>query len=93
MWQNATSPAAEIALRTKVFKICCTSIAMRFHNFFRLIAQLYTLNLILFYFDRNIYKFWPSLAKSLYFSSVKIAKKAVFAMSCEILRKLRCALT
>ena len=45
---------AEVALRTRVFKIWCALIALRFQNFFRLIAQFYTLNLILFHFDRNI---------------------------------------
>ena len=35
---------------------------MRFQHFFRLIAQFYTLNLILFYLDHNINECQPSLA-------------------------------
>ena len=64
---------AEITMRTKVFKICCVLIALRFQNFFRLIAQFYTLNLILFLFDRNIDKCRDCLANYLLFLS-KIAK-------------------
>ena len=58
---------AEVTLRTKVFEICCALIALRFQNFFRLIAQFYTLNFIFFHFDRNITKCRPSLAKYLSF--------------------------
>ena len=53
---------AEVALRTKVFKICCALIALRFQNFFRFIAQLYSLNLVSFHLDRNINKCRLSLA-------------------------------
>ena len=56
---------------------------LRFHNFFLLIAQFYTLNLILFHFDCNINKCRPSLANYLLFLS-KITKNAVFALCCEI---------
>ena len=73
----------EVALRTKVFKICCTLIALRFQIFFRFIAQFYTLNLILFHFDRNVNKCRPSLAIICSFLS-QIAKNAVFALCCEI---------
>ena len=41
------------------------------------------LNLILFHFDRNIDKFWPSVANYLLFFS-KIAKKLIFALCPEI---------
>ena len=53
---------AVVALRTTVFNICCDLIALRFHFFFQLIAQFFTLNLILFHFDGNIDKCWPSTA-------------------------------
>ena len=53
--------------------------------FFRLIAQFYTLNLILFYFDRNFDKWRPSLANYSGYSFLpKIVKNAVFALCCEI---------
>ena len=55
---------AEVALRSKVFQICCALITLRFRNFFRFRAQFYRLNLILF---------WS-----------RVAKKAVFALCCEI---------
>ena len=74
---------AKVALRTKVFKICCALIALRFQNFFRLIAQFYSLNLISFHFDRNINKCRPSLAIICSFLS-QIAKNAVFVLCCEI---------
>ena len=56
------SAIAEVALRTKVFKICCALIARRFQVFFRLIVKFYTLNLILFHFDCNFDKCGPSFA-------------------------------
>ena len=63
---------AEVALRAKIFKICCALIALRFQIFFFfffwLKAQFYALNLILFHFDRNIDKCRPSLADYLLFS-------------------------
>ena len=65
---------AEVALRNKAFKICCALIALRFQFFFQLIAQFYTLTIILFHFDRNIDKCRPSLADYLLFS-VKNCKK------------------
>ena len=52
--------------------------------FFRLIAQFYTLNLILFHFNRNLDKCWPSLANCLPFFHQKSQKNAVFALCCEI---------
>ena len=66
-------------LQTKVFKICCALIALRFQNFLRLIAQFYTLNLILFDFDRNFDKCRSSLANYLLFLP-KIEKSAVFGL-------------
>ena len=76
----------KVALRTKVFKICCALIALsfQFFFFFRLVALFYTLNLILFHFDRNINKCRPSLGNYLLFFCLKIAKNAVFALCCEI---------
>ena len=63
---------AEVALWTKVFKICCTIVALRFQFFFfRLAAQFYTLNLIFFHFDRNIDKCRPSSANYLLFFCLK----------------------
>ena len=62
---SATSAIAEVALRTKVFKICCA------FNFLWLIAQFYTLNSILFCFDRNIDDCRPSLANYLLFFCLK----------------------
>ena len=74
---------AEFALRTKVFKICCALIALRFQKFFRLITQFYSLNLVSFHFDRNINNCRPSLAIICPFLS-QIVKNAVFALCCEI---------
>ena len=64
---SATSAIAEVALRTKVLKVCCALIALRFQTFPRLIAQFYTLNLILFDFDRNFDECQSSLASYLLF--------------------------
>ena len=74
----------EVALHTKIFKICCAFIALRFQKFFWLIAQFYTLNLTLFPFDCNVNKFRPSLAfiSSFFVSNRK--KNVVFALWCEI---------
>ena len=74
----------EVALRTTVIKICYAFIALRFQNFFRLIAQFYPLNLILLHFNRNTDKFWPSLANYLLFFLSKIVKNAVFQFCFEI---------
>ena len=82
--QSATSTIAEVAMRTKVFKICCGLIALHFQNFFQLIAQFYKLNLILFHFDRNIDQCRPFFLATCLLFSVKIAKNAVFALCCEI---------
>ena len=71
---SATSAIAEIALQTKVFKICWALIALRFQFlffFFRLIAQFYILNLILFHFDRNIDECRRFLANYLLFFCLK----------------------
>ena len=73
------SKIAEVALRTKVFKICCALIALRYQHFFRLIVQFYTLNLILFHFDRNTNKCRPFLANYLLFVSNR-KKNVVFAL-------------
>ena len=75
---------AEVALRTKVFKICCASISLSFQIFFRLKAQFYTLNLILPHLDRNVDKCRPCLANDLLFFSRISKKNAVFALCCEI---------
>ena len=65
----------KLLLRAKVFKICCALIALRFQFFFfRLIAQFYALNLILFHFNRNIDKCWPCLANYLLFFCLKSQK-------------------
>ena len=82
---------AEVALRTKVFKICCALIALRFQNFFRLIAQFYSLNLISFHFDRNINKCRPSLAILFCLKSQKM--RYLYCVVKFQLRKLGCALT
>ena len=66
-------------LRTKVFKFCSALIALHFQNIFRLKAQFYALNLILFHFDCNIDKCQRFLANYLLFF-VKVAKNAVFAL-------------
>ena len=71
-------------MRTEVFKICCALIMLRFQVFFRLIAQFYTFNLILFHFHRNIDTYWPSSANYVLFFISKIAKNAVFALCCEV---------
>ena len=85
---------AEVAMRTKVFKICCALIALLFHNFFWLKAQLYTLNLVLFHFDRNIKNRQPSLANYLLFFGLKLQKMRY--LHCVVkfqLRKSGCPLT
>ena len=85
---------AEVALRTEVFKICCALIALRFQNSFQLIAQIYTLNLILFHFDRNIDKCPPFLANYLLFFCLKFQKmRYLYCVVKSQLRKLNCALT
>ena len=65
---------AEVALRTKVFKICCALIALRFQIFFRLKAQFYTLNIILPHLDRNVDNWRPCLAYDLLFFSLNSKK-------------------
>ena len=65
---------AEVVLRTKVIKISCVLFALRFQNFFWLKAQFHTLNLILFHYDRNIDKCWPSLENYLLFFCLKSQK-------------------
>ena len=85
---------AEVALRTKVFKISCHLIALRFHILFRLKAQFYTINLILLHLDRNFDKCGPSLANCLLFFSLKSQKMQY--LHCVVkfpLRKLGCAFT
>ena len=57
----------KLRCRLKVFKICCALIALLFQNFFRLMAQFFTLNLILFHFDRNIDKSRPLANYLLFF--------------------------
>ena len=57
----------EVVLQTKVFKICCA-----FNFFFPQITQFYTLNLILFHFDRNIDKRRPSFLVFLCLKSQKM---------------------
>ena len=85
---------AEVALRTKVFKICCALIALRFQIYFRVIAQFYTLNLILFHFDRNFNKCRPSLANNLVFFCLNSQKMRYLLCVVKFqLRKLDCALT
>ena len=79
-----------------VFKICCALIALYFQKFFRLIAQFYTLNLILFNLDCNIdHKYRPSLTYCLLVIFCLIPQKmrclhCVFKIQ---LRKLGCTLT
>ena len=91
--QSATSKTfgiAEVALRTKVFKICCVLIALRFQIFFRLIAQFYTLSLILFHFDYNITKCGLSLSNFALFLSKILYLQCVVEFQ---LQKLGYALT
>ena len=84
----------EVALRTKVFKICCALIALHFQNFFWVIGQFYTLNLILFHFDRNINKCRTSLATYLLFFCHKSQKMRYLQCVMKFqLRKLGSALT
>ena len=64
----------EVALQTKVFKICCALIVLRFQFFFLVIAQFYTLTLILFHFDCDMDKCRPSLANYLLFFCLKSQK-------------------
>ena len=80
------SNIAEVALRTKVFKICCGLIALRFQIFFQLIAQFYTLTLVLLHFDQNIDKCRPSLADYLLFS----AENCKNCGNCIMLRNFSC---
>ena len=57
---------------------------LRFQIFLQVIAQLYSLNLILFHFDHNIEK-GGFLRKLLTLFLSNIAKKtAIFALCCEI---------
>ena len=60
----------------------CAALSIFF--FFRLIAQFYTFNLILFNFDRYINKFRRSLANYLLFFCLKSQKNAIFALCCGI---------
>ena len=81
-------------MRTKVFKSCCALIALRFQNFFRLIAQFCTFNSILFHFDRNIDKCRPSLANYLLFFCLTSQKMRYLHRAVRFqLLKLNCALT
>ena len=81
-------------MRIEVFSICRTLIELRFQNCFRLIAQFYTLNLILFPFNRNIDKSRPFLAKCLLFFRLKSQKMRYLHCLVKFqLRKLGYALT
>ena len=83
--RSATSAIAEVALRTKVFRICCALIALRFQLFFSVNSAILYIEFELNFvpFDRNINKGRPSLAIICSFWS-QIAKNAVFALCCEI---------
>ena len=50
---SATSAIAEVALRTKVFKICCALIALRFQFFF----FFFSVNSEILYIDLNFVPF------------------------------------
>ena len=89
----ASSAIAEVALQTKVFKICCALIVWHFQNCFRSIPQFNTLNLVLFHFDGNIDKCPPFLAKYLLFSSKKWKKRYLHCVMKFQLRNLGCTLT
>ena len=79
---------AEVAWRTKVFKICCALI------FFWIEVQFYTLNLILFHFDHNIDECRLLLENYLLFFCFKSKKNRYLHCSVKFqLRKLGCALT
>ena len=85
---------AKVALRTKVLKICGALIAQRFCIFFWLIAQFYTLNLILLHLNRNFDKYRPSVAN--YLLSFSLKSQKMWYLHCVVkfhLRKLGCALT
>ena len=83
---------AEVALRTKVVKICCALIALRF-QFFSVKAQFYALNVILFHFDRNINKYRPSFCSYLLFFCLKLQNKRYLHRVVRFqLLKLSCAL-
>ena len=69
---------AEVALRTKVIKICCALIALRFQIFFQLKAQFYTLNLILPRLDCNANKCRPCLANDLLFTVLTRKKCGIY---------------
>ena len=56
----------KVALQTNVFQTCYGFIALRFLFFFLLIAQFFTMNLILFHFNHNTVKCLP-LAIILFF--------------------------
>ena len=83
--RSATSAIVEVALRTKVFRICCALIALRFQLFFLVDSAILYIEFELNFvpFNCNINKCQPSLAIICSFLS-QIAKNAVFALCCEI---------
>ena len=83
--RSATSAIVEVALWTKVFRICCALIALCFQLFFLVNSAILYIEFEINFvpFDRNIDKCRPSLAIICSFLS-QIAKNAVFALCCEI---------
>ena len=57
--RSTTSATAKVVLWTKILKICCALIKLRF-IFFVLTAQFYILKLVWFRFDCDIDKCQPS---------------------------------
>ena len=86
---------AEVALRTKVSKICCSLIALRFQSFF------FSVNRAILYIELTFVPFrlqyrqmLAFLSKLFAFFRFEIAKNAVLLCVVKFqLRKLGCALT
>ena len=70
----------------KSLKIVALKLRCAFIIFFRLVAQIYKLNLVLFHFDRNIDECRPLLASCLFFFCLKPQKRG----TCIVLRNFNC---
>ena len=85
---------AEVALRTKVSKICCSLIALRFQSFFSVNSEILYIELNFVPFRLQYRQMLAFFCKLFAFFRFKIAKKAVLLFVVKFqLRKLGCALT
>ena len=84
----------EVALRTKVSKICCSLIALRFQSFFSVNSAILYIELIVVPFRLQYRQMFAFFSKLFAFFRFKIAKNGVLLCVVKFqLRKLGCALT